>query len=93
MPKFRRILFLACLVLLPLQQAQAFFCFRFAMGAASHDRGPRHGFGSRAYPAAPHPSWYLRNRPPPTSYPSPYSLAPAMSPTPDLTIPTRQPGM
>ncbi|WP_144375265.1 hypothetical protein [Thiolapillus brandeum] len=93
MPGTRRILLLSCLVLLPLQQAQAFFCLRFAMGAGSHDRSGHHAFSPRGYPAAPHPSWYLRNTPPSVPYPPPYPLAPAPRSRPPVAIPTPQPGM
>ncbi|WP_457673352.1 hypothetical protein [Thiolapillus sp.] len=76
-----------------LQPAQAFFCFRFGLGShgGAHSGPPRYPNLPGAFPAAPHPSWYLRNPPPPL----PYSPPPASTVPKDTqpAIPTPQPGM
>ena len=95
MRKTPYLLLLTCLTLLPLEQARAFFCFRFAMGnhGSAHSGPPRYPAAPGAFPAAPHPSWYLRNSPPPAFYPPPYISEPAAPAEPPPAIPTPQPGM
>jgi len=64
MPKFGlRLIMLSSLILLPLQEAQAFFCFKFAMGNKSHSqpRYSRHYLPNPYLYSVPHPSYFLRN--------------------------------
>ena len=94
MSRTRRILILILLALLPLQQAQAFFCFRFAMGGAagSHDRFSRQAIAPRGFAGAPHPSWYLYNRPLAPLYPRPYPAPFTPITNPLAPVSTPQPG-
>ncbi|WP_456375904.1 hypothetical protein [Thiolapillus sp.] len=95
MPGIRRLLVLALLASFPAHQAQAFFCFRFAMGsgAATHERHSRRPVAPRGFAAAPHPSWYLRNQPPPPVYPGSYPPPVGIPLNPLPLISTPQPGM
>ncbi|WP_456406033.1 hypothetical protein [Thiolapillus sp.] len=79
-PILKRSLIIAVLGFLPLQQAQAFFCFKFAMGGKSGGPPPRHFSRSASKYAAPHPSYYLSHpaysRPPTYPYSQPTSPLP-----------------
>ncbi len=96
MPKTRKTMLFVLLLILPLQQAQAFFCFRFAMGsrARSHDGPPRHypGPGVPGFARAPHPSWFLNHSPYPAYIPPSYT-EPATPASAPAEIPTPPPGM
>ncbi|HID45449.1 MAG TPA: hypothetical protein EYP34_06815 [Chromatiaceae bacterium] len=58
-PILSHFLITTMLCLLPLQQAQAFFCFKFAMGGKTSRHPPRYLPHSASAYAVPHPSYFL----------------------------------
>jgi len=90
-PGFARFLIIVSLSLLPLQSANAFFCFNFFMGGKSGNHAPGHlRYSPRRYNTPP-PSWYLSRQRylPYPAYPQTPLTQPATTPDrPAGAIPT-----
>ncbi len=82
---------LICLSILPLQQTQAFFCFKFVMGGRSGHQAPRYMHPDVQRYTVPHPSYFL-SQPrysPRLAYPYiPQNLVTPTRQTPTTVIPT-----